>query len=63
VSASKDADGKTLEPDGGGTHKVMRFNVFGYSDDAASGAGTAMARLGEGPYTANEGFVVVRKGV
>jgi len=63
VSAGKDADGTDLDPDGDGTKETTRFNVFGISDDAASGADAAMARLMPGPYTAVEGFVMVRKGV
>lgn len=36
---------------------VTRFNAFGVSDDAATGADAVQARLMLGPYTVMEGFV------
>ena len=51
------------DSDGDGSKLVTRFNVFGISDDAASGADAGHARLMPGPYTAVEGFAqIVRIG-
>ncbi|MCJ1309780.1 hypothetical protein MMC25_003441 [Agyrium rufum] len=69
-AGGSDAEFRYLQPylvaspqdtDGDGTKEVTRYNVFGISADASTGADAKEMRLVAGPYTALEGYVQIVK--